>query len=60
MNRSGQGQTIKITKSADTADRILSSDWLVSLKLCSDCLDELFKRRISRVETNKHTNKQAN
>ena len=28
--------------SADTADKILSSDWLVSLKLCSDCLGEPF------------------
>ena len=35
--------------SSDTADKILSSDWLVSLKLCSDWLDEPFKRRISKV-----------
>ena len=41
--------------SADTADKILSSDWLVSLKLCSDWLDEPFKRRISKVETDKNT-----
>ena len=39
--------------SADTTDKILSSDWLVSLKLCSDWLDEPFKRRISRVEAHK-------
>ena len=36
--------------SADTADKILSSDWLVNLKLCSDWLgepltDELLKWR---------------
>ena len=43
--------------SADTADKILSFDWLVSLKLCSDWLDEPFKRRISKVETDRHTNK---
>ena len=43
--------------SADTADKILSSDWLVSLKLCSDWLDEPFKRRISKVaQTDKQTN----
>ena len=29
--------------SADTADQILSSDWLVSLKLCSDWLSEPLK-----------------
>ena len=47
--------------SADTADKILSSDWLVSLKLCSDWLDEPFKRRISRVaQTDKQTNRQTN
>ena len=43
--------------SADTADKILSSDWLVSFKLCSDWLDEPFKGRISKEETNKQTNK---
>ena len=34
--------------SADTADKILSSDWSVSLKLCSDWLGEPFIRRISK------------
>ena len=29
--------------SADTADKILSSNWLVSLKLCSDWPDEPLK-----------------
>ena len=45
--------------SADTADKILSSDCLVSLKLCSDWLDEPFKRRISKVETDRQTDRQT-
>ena len=36
--------------SADMVEKILSSDWLVSLKPCSDWLDRPFKRRISKVE----------
>ena len=46
--------------SADTADKILSSDWLVSFKLCSDWLDEPFKRRISKVETDRQTDTHTN
>ena len=41
--------------SADTADKILSSNWLVSLKLSSDWLDEPFKRRISKVAQTNNT-----
>ena len=45
-----------------TADLILSSDWLVSLKLCSDWLgepftDEFQKWRHTNKQTNKHTHK---
>ena len=43
--------------SADTAVKILSSDWSVSLKMCSDWLGEPFIRRISKVAK---TDKQAN
>ena len=41
--------------SADIADKILSSDWSVSLNVCSDWLDEPFKRRISTLYTHTHT-----
>ena len=43
--------------SADTADKILFSDWSVSLKLSSDWLGEPFIRRISKVA---QTDRQAN
>ena len=47
--------------SADTADKILSSDWLVSLKLCSDWLgepltDEFQKWRHTDTQTDTQTN----
>ena len=50
-NRPLKWVLIEQLMSADTADKILSSDWLVNLKLCSDWLDKPFKRRISKVET---------
>ena len=43
--------------SADKADKILSSDWSVSLKLCSDWFGEPFIRKISKVA---QTDKQIN
>ena len=47
--------------SADTADKILSSDWLVSLKLCPDWLVNLLKEEFQGCDrqTNKQTNKQT-
>ena len=47
--------------SAETADKILSSDWLVSLKLCSDwpgepLTDEFQEWRQTNTQTNKQTN----
>ena len=50
--------------SADTADKILSSDWLVSLKLCSDWLDEPFtdefqKWRQTHTQTHTQTRTQT-
>ena len=45
---------------ADTAHLILSSDWSVSLKLCSDWLGELLTDEFQKWRhTNKHTNKQT-
>ena len=47
--------------SADTADKILSSDWLVSLKLCSDWLGEPLTDEFQEWrQTNKQTHKQIN
>ena len=34
--------------SADTADKILSSDWLVSLKLCIDWVVILLKEKFQK------------
>ena len=44
--------------SADTADKILSSDWLVSLKLCSDWLMKLLNEEFQ--DWHKHTRTQIN
>ena len=62
MKRSGQRQ---YTWTADinwnSWSIILSSNWSVSLKLCSDCWFKPFKRRISRLwQTNRQTNRQIN
>ena len=43
--------------SADTADKILSSDWIVKSQPVLWLAGEPFKRRISKVETDKQTNK---
>ena len=44
--------------SADTADKILSSDWIVSLNLCSDWLVNLIKKEFQKWrQANKHTDK---
>ena len=44
--------------SADTADKILSSDWLVSLKLCSDWLANLLKEEFHKwTQTNRQKDK---
>ena len=46
--------------SADTADIILSSDWLVSLTLCSDWLGEHLTDEFQKWRhTHKQTNKQV-
>ena len=37
--------------SADTANKILPYDWLVSLKLCSDWLGEPLKDNFNFVDT---------
>ena len=65
MKRSRQVQkNIGLNWTADVSwyswSNTVSSDWLVSLKLCSDWLDEPFKRRISKVETSKQASKQIN
>ena len=44
--------------SADTADLILSNDWLVRVKLCSDWLLNLLKEEFQGCD--KQTNKQIN
>ena len=44
--------------SADTDDKIMSSDWLDSVKLCSDWLVNLLKEEFQKWrQTNKHTEK---
>ena len=44
--------------SADTADKILSSDWIVSLNLCSDLLVKLLKEEFQKWRhTDRHTDK---
>ena len=46
--------------SADSADKILSSDWIVSLNLCSNWLVNLLKEEFQKWrQTDKQTNKQT-
>jgi len=46
--------------SADTADKILSSDWIVSLNLCSDLLVNLLKEEFQKWrQTDRQTDRQV-